>query len=190
MNKDNLTHLNFNTEDGFEYLFKTYFRELHAYAYSLIKDWDTGEEIVQALFLKLWEKKEWANINTSIKSYLYKCVYHDSLNIMRREKTHLRYQTLTAHTLQNETDDASNRLKLSEVERHLQVALNKLPEKCRAIFHMSRFEQLKYQEIANQLNISIKTVETHMVKALRILRFEMQEFLPVIILLLFKYFRS
>jgi RNA polymerase sigma-70 factor (ECF subfamily) len=121
---------------------------------------------------------------------LYKCVYHDSLNFMRREKTHLRYQTLTAHTLKNETDDASNKLKLSEVEHHLHLALNKLPEKCRAIFHMSRFEQLKYQEIANQLEISIKTVETHMVKALRILRKEMQEFLPLIAVMLINMFGS
>jgi RNA polymerase sigma-70 factor (ECF subfamily) len=190
MAKENTIQMNPNTEAGFEHLFKTYFRELHAYAFSLLKDWDTGEEIVQALFLKLWEKNEWTNINTSIKSYLYKCVYHDSLNFMRREKTHLRYQTLTAHTLKNQTDDASNKLKLSEVEHHLHLALNKLPEKCRAIFHMSRFEQLKYQEIANQLEISIKTVETHMVKALRILRIEMQEFLPLVALVLINMFRS
>ncbi|MES2110412.1 MAG: sigma-70 family RNA polymerase sigma factor [Bacteroidota bacterium] len=91
---------------------------------------------------------------------------------------------MTAHTLKNETDDASNKLKLGEAERHLDMALNKLPEKCRAIFHLSRFEHLKYQEIANQLEISIKTVETHMVKALRILRKEMQEFLPFIVLVL------
>jgi RNA polymerase sigma-70 factor (ECF subfamily) len=190
MAKENPLHLNPNTEADFEYLFKTYFRELHAYSYSLLKDWDAGEEIVQALFLKLWEKNDWTNINTSIKSYLYKCVYHDSLNFMRREKTHLRYQTLTAHTLENETDDASNKLKLSEVEHHLHLALNQLPEKCRAIFHMSRFEQLKYQEIANHLEISIKTVETHMVKALRILRKEMHEFLPLMALILINMFMS
>lgn len=184
MEKEKTLNIATDTEAGFEHLFKTYFRELHAYAFSLLKDWDAGEEIVQALFLKLWEKNEWTNINTSIKSYLYKCVYHDSLNFMRREKIHLRYQTLTAHALKNETDDASNKIKLSEAERHLDMALNKLPEKCRAIFHLSRFEHLKYQEIANQLEISIKTVETHMVKALRILRKEMQEFLPFIALVL------
>ena len=174
----------------FEQLFKKHFRELHAYAYSLLKDWDIAEEIVQALFLKLWEKNEWAHIQTSIKSYLYKSVYHDSLNHIRRQKVQLRYQTLTAHSMKNHTDDAAGKLKMSELEQHLNKALNKLPEKCRAIFHLSRFEELKYQEIATQFNISIKTVETHMGKALRILRKEMKEFLPFIALMLFNMFRS
>lgn len=179
-----------DNETVFEQLFKKHFRELHAYAFSLLKDWDVAEEIVQALFLKLWEKNEWPNIQNSIKSYLYKSVYHDSLNYIRRQKVQQRYQTTTAYSMKNHTDDAAGKLKLSELERHLYKALNKLPEKCRAIFHLSRFEELKYQEIANQLNISIKTVETHMGKALRILRKEMKEFLPLITLMLFNMFRS
>lgn len=184
------TEINLFNEAGFEMLFKTHYKELHAYAFSLVRDWDTAEEIVQALFLKVWEKNEWLHIRTSVRSYLYKSVYYDSLNFMRQQKVHLRYQNLTAHTLKNETDDAAGKLKLSEVESQLQKALNKLPEKCRAIFHLSRFEEMKYREIASQLGISIKTVETQMVKALRILRVEMQEFLPLIILLLINLFRS
>lgn len=184
-----LTESNLFNEAGFEVLFKTHYKELHTYAFSLIRDWDMAEEIVQALFLKVWEKNEWLHIRTSVRSYLYRAVYHDSLNFMRQEKVHLRYQNLTAHSLKDETDDAAGKLKLGEVERHLQKALNKLPEKCRAIFHLSRFEEMKYKEIASQLNISIKTVETQMVKALRILRHEMQEFLPLITLLLVNLFR-
>ena len=92
--------------------------------------------------------------------------------------------------MENQTGDAAEKLKLREVETHLAKALNKLPEKCRAIFHLSRFEELKYQEIATQLDISIKTVETHMGKALRILRKEMKEFLPFIALMLFNMFKS
>ncbi|WP_183556747.1 RNA polymerase sigma-70 factor [Mucilaginibacter sp. SP1R1] len=177
-------------EDVFEQLFKKHFRELHAYAFSLLKDWDAAEEIVQGLFLKLWEKNDWVRIQTSIKSYLYKSVYHDSLNYIRRQKVQLKYQTTTAYAMKNHTDDAAGKLKLSELEQQLNNALSKLPEKCRAIFHLSRFEELKYQEIATQLDISIKTVETHMGKALRILRREMKEFLPLITLMLFNMFRS
>jgi RNA polymerase sigma-70 factor (ECF subfamily) len=172
------------SEAEFEALFKAHFRELHAYAYSLINDWDNAEELVQGLFLKLWERNDWTGIHTSVKSYLYKSVYHESLNLIRHKKVHLRYQALTIPTMENQTGDAAEKLKLSEVETHLAKALNKLPEKCRAIFHLSRFEELKYQQIADQLNISIKTVETHMVKALKILRKEMAEFLPVTLFLL------
>ena len=83
--------------------------------------------------------------------------------------------------MENQTGDAAENLKLREVETHLAMALNKLPEKCRAVFPLSRFEELKYQQIAGQLNISVKTVETHMVKALKILRKEMADFLPAIL---------
>ena len=169
------------SETEFEALFKAHFRELHAYAYSLVNDWDNAEELVQGLFLKLWERNDRAAIHGSVKSYLYKSVYHESLNLMRREKVHLRYQRLTVPIMEGQTNDAAENLKLREVEIHLAKALNKLPEKCRAIFHLSRFEELKYQQIAGQLNISIKTVETHMVKALKILRKEMAEFLPAIL---------
>jgi RNA polymerase sigma-70 factor (ECF subfamily) len=167
-------------EAAFEQLFHKHFRELHSYAFSIVKDWDIAEEIVQGLFLKLWEKNEWGHIQTSIKSYLYKSVYNVSLNYIRRQKVQLKYQDSIAYSMKNYIDDTASKLKLGELERHLQLALNKLPEKCRAIFHLSRFEELKYQEIASQLNISIKTVETHMGKALRILRKEMKEFLPLI----------
>ena len=92
--------------------------------------------------------------------------------------------------MKDHTDNAADKLTMSELERHLQQALSKLPEKCRAIFHLSRFEYLKYQEIANQLEISIKTVETHMVKALRILRKEMKDFLPLLAVMLYNLFRS
>ncbi len=172
------------TEAEFEALFKAHFRELHAYAYSLVNDWDNAEELVQNLFLKLWERNDWARVHTSVKSYLYKSVYHESLNLLRHEKVHLRYQALTVPTMEYHTGDAAEKLKLSEVETHLAKALNKLPEKCRAVFHLSRFEELKYQQIADQLQISIKTVETQMVKALKILRKEMAEFLPAALFIL------
>jgi len=191
MNYNEVTDdLSTNSEVVFEHLFKKYFRELHAYAFSLLKDWDVAEEIVQGMFLKLWERNEAVQIRTSIKSYLYKSVYHDSLNYLRGQKVQLKYQTTTAYSMKNHTDDAAGKLTMSELEQHLQQALSKLPEKCRAIFHLSRFEELKYQEIASQLEISIKTVETHMGKALRILRKEMKEFLPIIALMLFNMFRS
>lgn len=177
-------------EDKFEALYKAHFRELHAYAYTIVNDWDNAEELVQGLFLKLWERNDWAGIHTSVKSYLYRSVYHESLNWLRRDKVRLRYQTLTAPTMENNTGDATEQLKAREVEKHLAMALNKLPEKCRAIFHLSRFEELKYQQIADQLNISIKTVETQMVKALKILRKEMAEFLPAILLLLLNLFKK
>jgi len=189
-NKEMTADLVNENEAVFEQLFKKHFRELHAYSFSLLKDWDVAEEIVQSLFLKIWEKNEWSHIQTSIKSYLYKSVYHDSLNYIRRQKVQLKYQTSTAYAMKNDTDDAAGKLKMSELEQHLSRALGRLHGQRRAIFQRSRFQKLKYQEIATQLDIYIKTVETHMGKALRILRKEMKEFLPLIALMLFNMFRS
>lgn len=180
---------NFFSEAEFETIFKTHFKELHAYVYSFLKDWDVAEEVVQELFLKLWEKGKLPDFQVSIRSYLYKSAYHNSLNYLRREKVHLQYQTRTAYALKDESDSAANNLHLNEAQNKLSSALNKLPERCRTIFHMSRFEELKYRQIAEQLGISIKTVETQMVKALKVLRGEMKDFLPMIIMLLFKIFK-
>ncbi len=176
-------------EAEFEALFKAHFRELHAYAYTMVNDWDNAEELVQSLFLKLWERNDWVGIHTSVKSYLYRCIYNDSLNFLRRQKVHSRYQELTISSI-GDSGDAAEKLKLSEVETHLAKALNKLPEKCRAIFHLSRFEEMKYQQIADQLHVSVKTVEAHMVKALKILRKEMAEFLPATLFILLNLFKK
>jgi RNA polymerase sigma-70 factor (ECF subfamily) len=178
-------------ETDFEELFNRHFRELHAYGYILLKDWDVAEEIVQGLFLKLWEKGNWENASISIKSYLYKSVYNESLNYIRGQKVHLKYEYQTEYRMKNEINQqpADGKVTLSELEEHLEQALSKLPEKCRAIFHLSRFEELKYQEIASQLQVSIKTVETHMGKALRILRKEMKEYLPLLAMIIFNIFR-
>lgn len=178
-----------DNEAVFEQLFKKYFRELHAYAFSLLKDWDVAEEIVQAMSLKLWERDEAVQVRPAIKSYLYKSVYHSCLNYIRGQKVQLKYQTTTVISIKKQTDDTAQKINMSELELHLHRALSKLPEKCRAIFQLSRFEELKYQDIAKQLNISIKTVETQMSKALKILRRELKEFLPVITLMLFNIFR-
>jgi len=177
------------TEADFESIFKTHFKGLHAYAFSFVRDWDIAEEIVQGMFVKVWEKRSVATINSSVKSYLYKAVYNDTLNYLRGKKVHLRYQTLTAYAMKNDTPDTAGKVKLSEVQQKLYESLNKLPEKCRAIFHLSRFEELKYKDIASQLGISIKTVETQMVKALKVLRNEMREYLPVIALFIVNLFK-
>ncbi|WP_339879441.1 RNA polymerase sigma-70 factor [uncultured Algoriphagus sp.] len=174
-------------EESFEAVFKTYFKALHAYAMAILKESETAEEIVQSVFLKLWEKRETLEISSSLKAYLYRAVYHDSLNhikhlqVKRKHWDHAHYEMT-----QGKPEQVGEQIKGQENELYerFQLALEKLPEKCRMVFNLSRFEELKYQEIADRLEISIKTVEAHMGKALKTLRMELAEFLPLLLIFL------
>lgn len=172
----------YHNDLSFEQLFKAHYKELHAYAHVILRDPDLAEEIVQNMFLKFWEKRDLLNVQTSIKAYLYKCIYHDSLNYLKRQKVETKYQDYAAYSMNNSHEAASSRVELNELERKLHQALNELPEHCRTIFQMSRFEELKYREIAEQLGLSIKTVENQMGKALKILRVKLADFITLITL--------
>lgn len=174
-------------DEAFEQLFKLHYKALHIYANVILKDEDLAEEIVQGMFLKFWEKRTLLNIQSSIKAYLYKCVYNDCLNYLKHEKIKIKHQEFTYHTMDTHHESASAKVELTELEIQLRTALNELPEQCRTIFQMSRFEELKYREIAEQLGISSKTVENQIGKALRILRLKLADFLTLILLGLMHY---
>lgn len=175
---------------AFEQLFKTHYKALHAYANVILKEEDLAEEIVQGMFLKFWEKRELLQVQSSIKAYLYKCIYNDCMNHLKHEKIKLKHQEFTYHTMNTHQEPASAKAELTELEHNLQGALNELPEQCRTIFQMSRFEELKYREIADQLGLSIKTVENQMGKALRVLRFKLADFLTLFILGIMYYIKN
>ncbi|SMC95760.1 RNA polymerase sigma-70 factor [Pedobacter africanus] len=179
-------HISENTnlqddDEAFEHLFKMHFKALHAYAIAILRDEDIAEEVVQNMFLKFWEKRELLNIQTSVKAYLYKCVYHDSLNLLKHEKIKTKYQDFATYTMNSHNEPASSKVETSELERQIGLALNELPEQCRTIFQMSRFEELKYREIADQLGLSVKTIENQMGKALKIMRLKLADFLSLIL---------
>ena len=170
-------NVSIDKEVAFEQLFKGFFKELHVYSFSILKDWDMAEEVVQNLFLKLWENDTWTRVEISMKSFLYRSAYHESLNVLRQQKVHLSYQNNTKYVMENETGHTMTSIELNELEEGIRRSLNRLPEKCRTIFQLSRFGELKYHEIASQLGISVKTVETQMGKALRVLRNDLKDYL-------------
>ncbi|MBA4167767.1 MAG: RNA polymerase sigma-70 factor [Chitinophagaceae bacterium] len=170
-------------EAAFEQLFKTHFKKLFAYAFTIVKGEMLAEEMVQNVFYKIWEKKGTVDIQTSVSAYLYRSVYYESINHLKHLKVRDAYQKHAASNAAYQ-DNAATRVQLSELQKELETALSELPEQCRTIFQMSRFEELKYQEIADKLGLSIKTIENQMGKALRILRIKLADYLPLIIALL------
>lgn len=179
-NNDSLTLIREGNEAAFEKVFKLYFKNLHAYAYTFIKEDIIAEEIVQNVFFRIWEKKDQLQIDESLKAYLYRSVHNESLNHIKHQKVKSSFQEhYSNHT--ETSNDASNTMIAKELETQIQKAINELPQQCRIIFQLSRFEQLKYQQIADQLNISVKTVENQMGKALKVMRLKLVEFLPFLL---------
>lgn len=180
-------YLNKDREIEFEIVFKKHFKNLHAYACTIVRDEVMAEEMVQNVFCRLWEKTDQIEIRESVSGYLYRSVYHESLNYLKHLKVREAYQSYAIHQMEN-TNNTSHNLELRELESRLEIALKELPEKCRTIFQMSRFEELKYQEIADRLELPVKTVENQMGKALRLLRVKLVDFLPASFLLFFLNF--
>jgi RNA polymerase sigma-70 factor (family 1) len=169
---------------AFEMLFKTYYTPLCRYAASFLKDPDGAEEIVQAAFIGFWEKRESISIDSSVKSYLYRAIRNACLNELKHEQVKQKYLANESFKGEALTEPADHLAIHGELEEKIRVAIQKLPEQCRLIFTMSRFEELKYHEIAEQLNLSVKTVENQMGKALKIMRAQLKEYLPILAILM------
>jgi len=161
---------------AFEQLFKKYYNELCGYAYQYFRDRDTVEDIVQDLFYKLWQKRERLEIRSSFRAYLYRAVYNNTLQVLK-EKNSL--QTIDDQQGNYEvilSDEIFETVESKEIHQIIEKTLEKMPERVRKIFELSRFEGLKYREIAEHLSISIKTVEANMGKALKIFRKSLKEY--------------
>jgi RNA polymerase sigma-70 factor (ECF subfamily) len=171
-------------ETVFEEVFKTYYKNLHAYSCSLLNDEMAADEMVQNVFYKLWERTENLSISGSVAAYLYRAVNNESLNYLKHLKVRSQHQLYVSHRSNETAQNASGKIEMKELEGRLQKAMNELPEQCRTIFQLSRFEELRYREIADRLEISVKTVENQMGKALKILRSKMIDFLILFLLLI------
>jgi len=160
---------------AFETLFHLYYGYLCQYAQKLVDDRGTAEEIVQDFFVGLWEKKEDLNVETSIKNYFFRSIKNRCLNHIQHQKTKNKYaQKIIAEKENNySADDVFVEIDLAQ---KIEESINSLPQKRREIFILSRQEGLKYHEIAKKLNISIKTVETHMSLAIKYLRDKLKNY--------------
>jgi len=180
------TIISYNNLDQqlFEQLFKKYFVQLTNFAKSYVKDEDIAKELVQDAFINLWQKKEDIDKDKSIKSYLYTTVKNRSLNYIRDNKKY-KNEYLDIELEKSNDFSVSDIISSEELQTQITASISNLPNKCRMIFEMSRFEDLKYKEIAEKLNLSIKTIENQIGKALKILRKDLKEYLPFLFLFLF-----
>lgn len=175
---------------NFEELFRNHYSPLCGYANMYLNDVDASEDMVQEVFMKLWKNREGLEIRTSIKSYLFRAVRNACLNMIShiniREEYKKHHELEVSEDEKNFTDESI----VSELEDKIRKSIDSLPVERRKVFVLSRFEGLKYREIAERLNISVKTVENQMSKALKFLRENLVDYLPIILLIFKGLFRD
>ena len=170
---------------AFTRLFHAYYKDLVLFGGTYIPEKSTCEDIVQNIFLKLWNDRKSLVIENSLKSYLLKAVRNYCLDELRHRRIideHIAYE-LKSDSI--DIDTTENYILYSDLCRQLKNALEQLPPQEREVFEMSRLENIKYQEIANRLNISVRTVEVRISKALKQLRILLKDFYLLLFLFLF-----
>lgn len=167
-------------------LFRSHFNSLCFFATGYVKDFGNAREIVQASFVALWEKRQSIDPAKSVRSYLTTSVRNRCINYLRDHKKYSHDLLLLEEAGYQKEKSESDKLVEKELEKKIASAIGELPEKCREIFLLSRHENLRYQQIADRLKISVKTVETQMSKALQHMRLRLAEYLTMLFLILFQ----
>ena len=158
---------------AYETLFRRYYEPLCLFGAKITSDMDVAEEIVQELFYTLWKDRESLRIVWAVKSYLYGAIKNQSLQYLEHLKVREQYyRKMTADGLMESDpyDSPQEILEYRELEQRLDVALESMPKRRRDIFRMNRFEGKKYEQIAREMSLSVKTIEAEMSKALQVLR--------------------
>lgn len=150
-------------EQAFKYLFDTYFVPLCRYAHLYLENHEDGEELVLDIFMYVWEHGHQINLTLSLKSYLFQMAHNRCLNYIRDRKSTISLDE--AVNVMNE--ETTSMLEIEELNHLIQEAICELPDKCREIFLSSREKDMTNQEIADEMDISVKTVEAQITKALK-----------------------
>ena len=159
----------------FESLFRSSYVSLVRYAKTLLKDQDTSEEIVQDLFFRIWQDREKIKIESSLNGYLFRSVHNKCLHFIEHSRIVEKHAEEVSFRQPESSESPSDILNYKELQAKIASIIEKLPERCGQIFCMNRFEGLKYNEIAEKLSVSVKTVEANMGRALKEFRKELKE---------------
>lgn len=168
-------------QEAFGELFALHYEGACRYIIRLIRDEDTSEEIVQATFVNIWERRELISNDVSFKSYLFRSAYNTALNYIKHRKVVAGFVNRQQDNFVSIKQNYVSHQPDFELQKRIKEALEALPPQCQRVFRLSREEGLKYQEIAQELDISVKTVEVHMGKALKLLRTALRDYLTIFI---------
>lgn len=172
-------------EQAFELLFRKLNIRLCLFANKFLQDPDESQDVVQEAFIRVWENRKDINPDEALTSYIFRIVQNMSLNRLRKRKYEQGYAELLGMVYLGDSVFSAHELYIAEeLEEHIASAIRELPDGCRKIFTLSRHEGLKYRDIARVLDISPKTVEVQMSKALRLLRLKLSLYITILFILL------
>lgn len=158
-----------DSDKAMDLLFRRYYKLVSHAVYRVLPDRTIAEDLAQEVFYDLWRKREKINIKSSLTAYLRKVAVNKTLNYIRDKKMKFEDEE-NIPELKSKTHSASQNMEADELQLEINKAVDSLPEKCRIIFSLSRFEEMSYKEIAKELEISPKTVENQISKALSVLK--------------------
>lgn len=159
-----------------EKIFQKYYTFLCKVVYRILPDAVLVEDLVQEVFMELWRKHPTIRVQSSLKAYLKRATVNKTLNYIRDNKMKFESEDST-YKMEGNLVPVNKQMEANELQQLVQVAVDYLPERCRIIFTLSRFEQLSYKEIAQKLDISVKTVENQISKAIKILKKQLGPYL-------------
>ena len=177
-------------EKDFDKIYVSYYPRLIRFAREYVVLEEDAENIVQDIFLFLWEKRDVLNIEVSLMSYMFSLVKHRCLDYLRHNNVVEDYKkefNLKLSALEQLDSSVSSD---DNIEDAINNAINKLPERCREIFLKCKMEGKKYREIAGEMNLSVNTIENQMSIALKKLRIELKDYLPLLVFIIGSYYDS
>lgn len=157
-----------------EYLFKEYYKNLHRIAYQVVNDNNLADDVVQDVYISIWKSKDSLSINTSIEAYLIKSTVNKAISYLEKNKKKFKVELTEKHEFSKTMHFEPDNFDFELFQQLVYQSLDNLPPKCKAIFILARFENMKYKEIAEHLGISIKTVENQIAIALSKLNKELK----------------
>ena len=165
-------------KDAFSVIFSAYYRDLVLFAVNIVHDVDNAEEIVQDNFVRIWEDRKDLHITTSLKSYMLRSVQNRCIDWYRHKKVRQAHIDEVSSNPELFVSDTDSYLFRSELEIRIKKILSVIPSDYSEAFRMNREEGLKYTEIAEKLNVSVRTIEVRVSKALHLLREHLKDYLP------------
>lgn len=170
----------------FDLVFTFYYSGLCSFANRYVNDTKTAEDLVQDFFVRLWFNSESLKVSSSIKAYFFACIKNQALDYLKHEAVKGKYAKKVTETISIARPDEMWEFTETELREIIENAIMKLPPRTREIFEMSRFKGYSNDQISESLNLSKRTVEVQISNALKVLRKELKDYLPIFLLLFSK----